>query len=422
MKKTLLVCMALCTVHYAAMAGGFKIGLQGQKQIGMAHVGIGLAQDASVVYFNPAAMSFVGNQVNVGVSAIVPRVQFLDANTNVSTYAENQFFTPFSLYGNYHIKNTRLNVGLGVYTPFGSGVRYPVDWSGRYILTSINLTNVFIQPTMSFKISDGFSLGAGAIYSAGHVNIQRQLPLTSNTAGGGDASAELDGTANGWGYNLGMFFKTGKVFSGGITYHSRVDMKVDNGNAVFDNIPAAAAASFPNTSFTTELPLPSELGVGAAFQIKKNLTLAVDLNYTMWNSFESLGFDYADNTDKLVDEPSPRNYENAWAARAGLQWDASKRTTVRGGLFYDKTPVQDAFVNPELPDNDKVGVAVGCTYWLDNRISLDFSMLYEDVASRKTFNTETLLHGSYRTKVVIPGIGVSYLFDKRVKKRVNKKY
>ena len=413
--------MALCTMHYASMAGGFKIGLQGQKQIGMAHTGIGLAQDATVIYFNPAAMSFVGNQVNVGVSGIIPRIQFLDANTNISTYGENQVFTPFSIYGNYHIKNSRLNVGLGVYTPFGSGVRYPSDWSGRYVLRSISLTNVFIQPTMSFKVSNGFSLGAGLVYSVGHVNIQRQIPLTTASSGG-DASAELDGNADGFGYNLGMFFKAGKNFSGGITYHSRVDMKVDNGNAIFDNIPAAAASSFPNTKFSTELPLPSELGIGVAYKVTKDLTLAVDLNYTMWNSFESLGFDYVDNTDRLLDEPSPRNYENAWAARAGMQWNASKRTTLRGGLFFDKTPVQDAFVNPELPDNDKVGVAVGCTYWLDNRISLDFSLLYEDVARRKTLNTETKLHGTYRTKVVIPGIGVNYAFDKKVKKRINRNY
>ncbi len=417
----LLVCMMFCSMHYASMAGGFKIGLQGQKQIGMGHVGIGFAQDATVIYFNPAAMSFVGNQVNVGVSGIIPRVQFLDANTNVGTYAENQVFTPFSIYGNYHIKNSRLNVGLGVYTPFGSGVRYPAEWSGRYVLRSINLTNVFLQPTMSFKVSKGFSLGAGVVYSLGHVNIQRQIPLTSASSGG-DASAELDGNADGWGYNLGMFFKAGKNFSAGITYHSRVDMKVDNGNAVFDNIPAAAAASFPNTTFTTELPLPAELGIGASYNVTKDLTLAVDLNYTLWNTFESLGFDYADNTDRLLDEPSPRNYENAWAARAGLQWDASKRTTLRGGLFYDKTPVDDAYVNPELPDNDKVGVAAGCTYWLDNRISLDFSLLYEDVAKRKTLNTETQLHGTYRTKVVIPGIGVNYLFNKKVKKRVHRNY
>lgn len=421
MKKLLLIAMALCTMQYVALAGGFKIGLQGIKQVAMAHTGIGLAQDATTIYFNPAGLTFVDNQINVGVHAIMPRVQFFDANTNIGTYAENQTFTPFSLYGSYHFKNTPLTGGLGVYTPFGSGVAYPTDWSGRFILTSINLTNVYIQPTLAVKVTDNLSFGAGVVYSLGHVDLQRQIPLTSN-GGQDEASGQLEGNANGWGYNLGMYFKAGKTFTGGITYHSRVDMKVDNGSATFTNIPNAAIGSFPNTAFTTELPLPSELGIGAAFKVKKDLTLAVDLNYTMWNSFESLGFDYAENTDRLTDDASPRNYENAWCARAGLQWDVSKRTTVRGGLFYDKTPVMDDFVNPELPDNDKAGVSIGGTYWLEDRLSIDFSFLYEDVAARKVLNTETLLHGTYRTKAFIPGVGVNYLFNKKVKKRVTRNH
>ncbi len=419
MKKILLMSLALCMMHQVVLAGGFKIGLQGQRQIGMGHTGIGLAQDAATIYFNPAGMSFVDNQISVGVSGIIPRVQFLDANTNLITNAENQFFTPFSLYANYHLKNTPLNVGLGVYTPFGSGVKYPTDWSGRFVLTSINLTNVFLQPSISWKLNDNLSVGGGFVYSLGHVDLNRQIPLSSN-GGQVEASGNLEGAASGLGYNLGVYFKTGKVFSGGLTYHSRVDMKVDNGNAVFNNIPAAAASSFPNTTFTTELPLPGEVGLGTAFRINEDLTLALDLNYTFWNSFKSLGFDYADNTDRLTDEASPRNYENAWAARGGLQWDASNRTTIRAGLFYDQTPVQDAFVNPELPDNNKIGAAFGFSYWLEDRLSLDVSLLYEDVAKRQTLNTETQLHGTYRTKVMIPGVGVNYLFGKKIKKRTNR--
>ena len=123
----------------------------------MAHTGIGLAQDAATLYFNPAGLSFVGNQVNVGVSGIMPRVQFLDANTNISTYADNQFFTPFSLYANYHLGNSPITLGLGIYTPFGSGVKYPTNWTGRYVLTNINLQAVYFQPTAAFKISDNIS-------------------------------------------------------------------------------------------------------------------------------------------------------------------------------------------------------------------------------------------------------------------------
>ncbi len=415
MKKLslLLLSMSMVSLVYA---GGFKIGLQGQKQIGMGHVGIGLAQDASSVYFNPGALSFIENQINFGVSAIVPRVQFLETNTNISTFAENQTFTPFSLYANYHIKNSPVTLGVGVYTPFGSGVKYPTDWTGRYVLTNINLTNVFIQPTVAYKVNDFLSFGAGFVYSLGHVTLEKELPIENSI---GEGSAKLEGSAAGFGYNLGAYFNVNKRLTGGVVYHSRVDMKVDNGSATFSNIPTALSSTFPNTTFTTELPLPSEAGVGFAYKANKDFTVGVDVNYTFWNSFESLGFDYADNTSALVDDPSPRNYENAWAFRAGFQYDASRRVSVRAGAFFDQTPVQNGYVNPELPDNDKVGISMGGTYWLEDRISIDFSLLYEDVIKRRDINTETQLSGTYKTKVIIPGVGISYLINKKVKKRIN---
>ncbi len=418
MKKIALLAVALAGMYSSAFAGGFKIGLQGQKQIGMAHVGIGLVQDAATVYFNPAGLSFIDNQVNAGVSIIVPRTQFLDANTNISTYAVNQAFSPFSLYASYALPNTPLSVGLGIYTPFGSGIKYPTNWTGRFVLTDISLQAVYFQPTIAYKVSDNLSLGAGFVYSSGGVILEKQIPLQSAGAGA-EAGAALDGHANGWGYNLGAYFKAGENFSGGITYHSRVDMKVDDGTASFTNIPTGLAGSFPNTTFDTELPLPSELGVGVAYKLNKDLLLAVDMNYTFWNSFQSLGFDYQDNTDKLTDDVSPRNYENALAVRAGMQWCPTKRLALRTGIFYDQTPVQDEYVNPELPDNDKLGVTLGFSYWLEDRFSIDASLMYEDVARRKTLNTETQIHGTYGTKAIIPGIGLNYLFGKKVEKSVN---
>lgn len=413
--KKLYVLIPFLACMLGAQAGGFKVGLQGQKQIGMAHIGIGFAQDASVIYFNPAAMPFVENQIGFGISALVPRTQFLDARTNISYNAVNQTFTPFSLYANYKIKNTPLNVGLGIYTPFGSGIRYQNDWTGRFVLTNIELQTVFFQPTVACKISDNFSLAASAIYAAGNMLLEKNIPLqTPNQEG----HAALSGKADGWGFSVASFFKLNKAFSGGITYHSKVRMRVDHGSAQFSNIPGSLSSSFPNTTFSSELPLPSELGMGFAHKLHKDFTLALDLNYTFWNSYKYLQFDYADNTSVLTDDPSFRNYENAFAIRFGGQYEVNSRFSLRAGAFYDQTPVQNGYVAPELPDNDKTGFSLGTTIWLENRISLDASLMYEDVARRSDTNIESNLAGTYKTKVIIPGIGINYLFNKKVQNRL----
>ncbi len=399
-------------------AGGFKIALQGQKQIGMASTGVGFAQDASTIYFNPAGMSFITNQVNGGMTGLFPSVSFLEKGTNNIYNTVNQMFTPFSLYASCNLSKS-VKLGLGVYTPFGSGVKYPTDWSGRYVLDEISLQTVFIQPTLSFKVSNNFSLGGGFIYANGNVDLKRDLPITSgqnNTV----AKAELNGDAQGIGFNVGAYLKASDRFSLGATYHSNVNMKVDDGVASFSNIPVGLSSTFPTSNkFKTELALPSELAVGLSYKITNELTIAIDFNHTFWKSFDSLGFDYAVNTSAVTDAKSPRLYENASCIRFGAQLAASKNVDLRAGVFFDQTPVQDGYVAPELPDNNKVGLSVGGSFKFTERLHLDLSLLYENVAAREQKNKESGLEGTFQTEVIAPGIGITYLFQKSTTKRKN---
>ncbi len=416
MKKVILAMLFLNILGIQkSNAGGFKIGLQGQKQLGMGHTGVGFAQDAATIYFNPAGMSFVGSQLNASFYTLMPSTSFLENNSNTITHAVNQVFTPFSFYGNVKLSK-RVNFGLGIYTPFGSGVLYPNDWTGRYILRSIELQVIYFQPSLSFRITDAFSIGGGFVYAMGHVDLRKDLPI-QGAAFEETAQAKLYGKGNGVGVNLGTYIKTEKI-NFGLTYHSKVNMKVEKGDAIFYNIPTAVAANFPkNNTFDAELPLPSELAVGTSFKLSKRTRFAADFNYTFWKSFDSLGFDYEKNTATLSDAKSPRLYKNAYSFKAGLQYNASKAITLRAGAFYDQTPVADGYVAPELPDNNKVGLTCGATFQILERFHIDCSILYENVANRTQRNLETGLEGTFQTRVFAPGVGVTYLLQKRTYKR-----
>ncbi|MBL7766402.1 MAG: outer membrane protein transport protein [Chitinophagaceae bacterium] len=391
-------------------AGGFKIALQGINQSGMGHTGVGFATDAATLYFNPAGLSFVGNQINGGVNLLFPSTSFYETHTNTITHAESQVFTPFSLYGNYALTD-KINVGLGAYTPFGSGIMYPTDWSGRYILHRIDLQTIFLQPTVAYRLNKSVSIGAGFIYSFGHVNLEKDLPITSG-ANQDIAKASLNGKANGIGFNAGVYVKANERFNIGVTYHSKVVMKVKQGEATFSNIPSGLSSSFPaSNSFKTELPLPSEIDAGISYQINKRLTAAIDFNYTFWKSFDSLGFDYEINTAAITDDKSPRLYQNAVAVRFGLQMKATEKATLRAGMFYDQTPVQEGYVAPELPDNNKLGFTLGASYAFTPKLKLDLALLYENVPSRTQTNLETNLQGTFQTKVIAPALGLTYSFQ-----------
>lgn len=412
MRKNLLFLFSLIVLHYEMQAGGFKIALQGQKQIGMGSTGVGFAQDAATVYFNPAGMSFVGSQINAGINALCPTTSYLDKSTNQLHHAASDVFAPFSVYASGKLFK-RLSVGIGIYTPFGSGLTYHTNWIGRYTLNSILLQTVFIQPSLSYRITDKLSIGAGYIYALGNVSLNRDIPLNSGAAAT-VANAQLDGKAGGMGFSAGAYYKASDKVQLGATYHSKVQMKVDDGEAVFSDIPAALASSFPkHNTFTSELNLPSEIAVGVSYKMTDDLTLALDFNHTFWSSFDSLGFDYGINSASLLDKKSPRLYQNASCIRFGAQYHAGRVVDLRGGIFFDQTPVQDDYVVPELPDNNKVGLTLGATFRIEECLQMDLSLLYEHVAAREQRNIETGLEGTFQTRVLAPGIGLSYLLKKR---------
>jgi long-chain fatty acid transport protein len=411
MKKTILLCCGLAFTSIV-QAGGFKIALQGIKQIGMGHTGTGFAQDAATIYFNPGGLSFVAPQLNIGGNLLMPRTDFLDKNTGILTNANPKTYTPVSAYGSFRLAKNLVG-GVGVYTPFGSGISYPADWGGRYILRSIDLKAIFIQPTLSYKISDNFAIGAGIIATVGSVKLEKDIPTTNSV--GSQPSATLEGHAKtALGANVGLYFIQNQ-FSAGVTYHSRIKMEVENGDATFNNVPAALQANFPTTTFSTTLPLPSELSIGAAYRATPQLTITADYNFTNWSTFDSLGFDYGSNTPALSDDKSPRLYQNASAIRIGAQYKYNRSLMLRAGFFADQTPVQDSYIAPELPDNNKIGLSIGATAKLADNLDLDVALLYENVPARTSTNIETQLYGTYKTRVISPAFGISYKFNNKPK-------
>lgn len=410
MIKKFILFTAVVASSTSAMASGYKVGLQGIKQIGMAHVGTGLAMDASSIFFNPGALAHSPNQINFGGNLLMARVQYLDNPTQTITDANPGNGTPFSIYGSYGI-NKKLVAGLGIYTPFGSSLSYPQGWTGAQTLRSIALRAIFIQPTLSYKINKELSAGAGIIYSTGSVNLQRDI-LAIQGQNGISGSSTLDATASGMGFNSGLYYQKNKL-SAGLAFRSRVNMASKGGRATFNNIPASAAANFVNTDFTTTLPLPAELNLGLGYKLSKKTTVAADLNYAFWSAYDSLRFDFATNTAAVKDVADPRLFKNAIAVRLGVNHTYNKKVDFRGGVFYDQSPSQDGYVTPETPDNDRMGFTLGSSYKINNRLSIDGAFLYQNVAARTQKNVITNLDGTFATKAVNVGIGINYDFGKK---------
>ncbi|MEZ4829592.1 MAG: outer membrane protein transport protein [Bacteroidia bacterium] len=198
MKSRIAFLCWLIGILNPSFGGGFQLNLHGQRQLGMAHTGTGLALDGSAVFFNPGALGFVsGGSVMIGSSAVFPRTNFLARTPSV--YQENMdtlLFTPIYLYLAWQIKSQQANkkgfsLGVSVNNPFLGGSKWPDTWKGKYISQEFAINTFFIQPTLSYRFNPQVGIGLGVSY--GFASLFSRKAITVDGPNGSEGTAALSG-------------------------------------------------------------------------------------------------------------------------------------------------------------------------------------------------------------------------------------
>jgi long-chain fatty acid transport protein len=399
-----------CTLYFVhSFAGGFQVNLQGQRQTGMGHTGTGFVTDASTIFFNPGGMGWLDTSVNIsaGMSFIIPRTQYLEAYPgNYTATMVHNVGTPFQFYYSAALKKN-IRAGIGVYTPFGSRAQWNDDWKGQFIIREIDLKTIFIQPTLSWKVNEHFGIGAGFVIATGSFSLRKGIPVQNLASDYSEGN--LEGDANGMGANIGAFYSFNEKWSAGLNYRTSVEAKVDRGEATF-SVPGYLEQYFPETNFSASLNLPQVLSFGIGYKLNSKLSLAADVNFIGWSSYDSLQIDFELNTEKLEDISSARMYEDVFIYRLGVEYLACKNFYVRAGIYFDTSPVKDGYVTPETPDSDRIGITLGAGLLAGKHFQLNASLLYNQMQQRTDTNLETGFSGIYQTKTIIPGIGFNCSF------------
>ncbi len=389
---------------YIAYAGGYQVKLQGQQQTTMGLIGTPMVFGSSGIFYNPGTISFMDSEYDfsAGVSLVMSTATFQKDLTDYQAETESPISPPFYLYGAYKI-NDKLAVGIGVNTPFGSSTEWDENWEGKHLIQNISFHAVWIQPTVSYKIMDNLSLGLGVVLSLGTVELQKALPYDP------EAQVSLEGSTNAWGFNAGLYWEPTEKISVGVTYRSKISMNVENGDATF-TIPASLQTTIsPSNKFNAGLPLPANLDFGVAFKVDDKLTIAAEGNICFWKTYETLTFTFAENGE-LLNNTNPRKYKNTLIGRLGAQYIFNEKWTFRAGIYYDPSPTNDDYFNPETVTLNTFAFTFGATYKYNDKLEITLSYLQTNGAETHKSYVPANFSGTYKSIANIPGIGIRYRF------------
>ena len=394
-------------------AGGFEMSLNGYRYLGMGYAGTGLSLDASSIYINPGALSFIRNRnIQFGAGAIRENTSFLARTPSLYTAnMDERVTTPFYVYLAWRLKSSRFTFGLGVNNPYGYQSQWPLDWKGRFIVQESSLNTLFIQPTISYQLNEKWGIGFGIMYGIGNFSSRKSLPFSGPN--NQEAFAVLSGEGNGFGVNIGTFFKPDPRVSIGLNLRSPVFLDVSEGSINF-NVPASLEEFFPNGSFVTEYPLPGSINLGIGYELQQNITLAFEMSFQNWDILDTLKLKFDENLENAPSQPFEEdiilNFKPSYSFRMGAEWKINSSLFFRSGLYFDLSPVRDDFLSPEYPDADRIGTTAGLGMILFDQFQLDIAYVFEYKGERTDILENESFGGTYASSSNSLGFGVGFLF------------
>jgi long-chain fatty acid transport protein len=405
--KTILVSVALMfAISTSAFANGLSLNSVGARALGMGGAFVGLANDATAIYWNPAGLAGQQSSFLVFASDIIPSATYkmdlagIDAKTNTNHYiAPNAFF-------NYTMD--KLAIGIGVYVPAGLGAEWDSkDFTGLEnldFLSKIGVVN--ISPAVAYQVTDQFSVGVALnVYYA--MFDMAQPVQTSATTG---VQFEEESTGLGFGATIGLKYDLNEMFSLGATFRTKTNVTM-SGTA---KNPALAFYGAPTESdFDRDVAWPTWVAGGIAVKPNDKLTIVLDGQYSMWSENQELVAVYEDASwDEIMsggDDTFELNWEDALQIRLGLEYLVSESVVLRGGYYYDPAPSPDETVNVLFPSSTNNVVTGGLSYAMGQMVFTGAAEYLMGAERDIELNATNAMPGVHQMDIFAFSLGFTYL-------------
>jgi len=397
--KLKLVTALSCALGVATPASVFATNgmfliAPGTKSRGMGGVSITRTHDTLTSAINPATMAHTGNRFDIGgdIFAATSEATLGEAGINQATVEskpEHMAISP----GIYIMPNMGaswnegdLSYGFTMVPVGGGGSQYDFNLFNNVLggdtsnKMGVSLMVMNINPTIAYKLDENNSVGATLIIGLQvfkAYGLEQFLQFTSTQ----DETAQFTNNGTDISYGAGVRLGWLGIFGDmrfGAEYTSQTYMsKFDDYKDLF------AEQGQMNT--------PGNIGLGASYDVNKKLTVALDINYIMYEDVAAVSnpgpdprattaFPVDRATNALgEDEGLGFGWSNQTVFKLGLEYLFDNKLTLRGGWNYGESPINEEtsiLFNITAPAVVQHHLTMGATYQLDKESEVSISYVH----------------------------------------------
>jgi len=371
-----------------ATNGLFMIGY-GDKSRGMGGASIAMPVDAVSGVSNPANLSYVGGEFDIGMlfftASVTGELGSTSSDSNVDLFYVNNLFPMPNIAVSYPV-NDKYTLGFNMIPSGGGATQYDTNFfqaaGGGDVNDELAMTLIVMESHLSlaYKINKKHSIGGSLVIGTQVFNakgIQLFDPFTQTQGTNSGFSNQ------GFSWSLGLGAKFGYLgtfdkFRVGLSYQTKINMQphehyrellAENGN----------------------LDIPARAGLGLSYDIKPNWTVTTDITYTWYDgvkSISNLGPNLAGNpdgplgsNDRQLGLPNGMGFgwNNQTVFKIGTQYAFNEKWTGRLGWNYGKSPIDEDtqiifnLIGPAISQNH---FTAGGTYTLSPTMEVNASYVH----------------------------------------------
>jgi long-chain fatty acid transport protein len=425
---------AVALTSSSAMAGGFSSRQQSSTGLGFAYAGAGTsAFGIGSMFWNPAAITnFEGRRSEYNLTLVLPNFSvtadrltgapgapnFFGPPTNIPAIGSGNLNSASVTTAGYNSLQLNNSIWLGLQTgaPFGSRTKANAGFAGSVYGTSTIVRAVAITPTLGYKVNEWLSFGFGVTAQQLNVTLNggdpRFSPIVTPPLFAAAPLASLSrikGDAFGFGWTAGVTIKPVQGTEISLGYRSHIRHKLE-GEFDFTAPVATLNPAAASRLVSVNVNLPEIATLGIKHDLTDRWTLTGTAQWTNWSRIDT-----APVVSRVSGAPITGlgfRYRDEYFFAAGAEYKYNEAWKIRGGVAYEKSPIDDENRGVRVLDSDRIWLSLGAGYKYSEKLEFDLGYSHIFVKSGKV---DIVGAGNVLNPAGNPGFNNAVQFNGRTK-------